>query len=238
MGVSPLLAETLSSNPSLLDGLLSLNFFEVLPNYETLQAEKNRFLHVSRDFEDALILLRRWANDQKFRAGVHILRHITDGDLCGPFLSDLASIVLLDVSERVFNEFSVRYGVFPGASHALIAMGKLGGRQMTMQSDLDLIVVYDVPSGVGFSNGTKSISVGEYYTKLTQRIIGSITSQTNEGRLYEVDMRLRPSGNSGPLAVSLESFSKYQHQAAWTWEHMALTRAQVLGGTSELRIKL
>jgi len=181
---------------------------------------------------------RRWVQDQSFRAGVHILRGITDGDRCGPFLSALADIVLADLAERVTDDFARRHGRIPGGSMAIIAMGKLGSGQMTIASDLDLITVYQVPDGVTQSDGDRPISPSEYYIKLTQRLINVITAPTAEGRLYEVDMRLRPSGNAGPVAVSLDAFTRYQHESAWTWEHMALTRARVISGAPALRQRL
>jgi glutamate-ammonia-ligase adenylyltransferase len=185
-----------------------------------------------------MLLARRWVHDQVFRAGVQILRNISDGDRCGPFLSAVADRVLVDFLDRVGDEFARRHGRIPGASVAIVALGKLGSAQMTIGSDLDLIIVYETPEGVSQSDGAKPLSPGEYYIKLTQRLISAITAPTGEGRLYEVDMRLRPSGNAGPVAVSLKAFADYQHRDAWTWEHMALTRARVLCGAGGLRERL
>jgi glutamate-ammonia-ligase adenylyltransferase len=113
-------------------------------------------------------------------------------------------------------------------------MGKLGGREMTASSDLDLIFVYDSPAGVETSNGARPLPVIVYYARLAQRLIAALTTQTAEGGLYEVDMRLRPTGNKGPVAVSLESFSRYHATESWTWERMALTRARVVAGPPAL----
>ncbi len=121
---------------------------------------------------------------------------------------------------------------------AILALGKLGSRQMTIRSDLDLIIVYEPPAEGTLSDGPKPLSPSEYYTKVTQRLVNALSAQTGEGTLYEVDMRLRPSGNKGPLAVSLEGFAAYQRDSAWTWEHMALTRARVIWGPSALRDRL
>ena len=229
MGTAPRLAEALSRNPSLLDAVLSQDFFDALPDQEGLAPEYARVIGAARDFEDALALARRWTNDQRFRAGVHMLRNITDGDRCGPFLASLADVVVPDLAQRVEEEFARRHGTVPGSDWVIVAMGKLGSRQLTLTSDIDLIVVYDAPAGTAMSDGAKPLSAGEYYIKLTQRLTNAITAPMGDGRLYEVDMRLRPSGNAGPLATSLHSFVKYQAEGAWTWEHMALTRARVLG---------
>ncbi|AWK86488.1 bifunctional [glutamine synthetase] adenylyltransferase/[glutamine synthetase]-adenylyl-L-tyrosine phosphorylase [Azospirillum thermophilum] len=230
MGTAPQLAETLSRNPSLLDAVLSPDFFDPLPDVAGLLPDHARYLATARDFEDALTLSRRWTNDQRFRAGIHILRGITDGDRCGPFLADLADVVVPDLARRVEEEFAQRHGHMPGGAWVVVAMGKLGSRQLTVTSDIDLIVVYDVPPDVRQSDGAKPLAPNEYYIKLTQRLTNAITAPMGDGRLYEVDMRLRPSGNSGPLATSLDAFINYQAAEAWTWEQMALTRARVIGG--------
>jgi glutamate-ammonia-ligase adenylyltransferase len=123
----------------------------------------------------------------------------------------------------------------PGGAMAVVAMGKLGGREMTAASDLDLIAVYDFDAEAAASDGPKPLSPTHYYTRLTQRLISALSAQTAEGNLYEVDMRLRPSGQKGPVATQLSSFMHYQQHEAWTWEHMALTRARVVSGPPALR---
>ena len=238
MGTAPQLAETLSRNPSLLDAVISPDFFDPLPGREGLRAEYQRVIAGAHDFEDVLTLSRRWTNDQRFRAGAHILRGITDGDRCGPFLADLADVVVPELATRVEQEFAARHGHVPGGAWVVVAMGKLGSRQLTITSDIDLIVVYEAPPESRMSDGAKALAPNEYYIKLTQRLTNAITAPMADGRLYEVDMRLRPSGNAGPLATSLESFTSYQAKDAWTWEHMALTRARVIGGDPALAAKV
>ncbi|MGY0832535.1 bifunctional [glutamine synthetase] adenylyltransferase/[glutamine synthetase]-adenylyl-L-tyrosine phosphorylase [Azospirillum argentinense] len=232
MGTAPQLAETLSRNPSLLDAVLSPDFFDPLPDAAGLTPEYQRFIAGAHNFEDVLTLSRRWTNDQRFRAGAHILRGITDGDRCGPFLADLADVVVPELAARVEEEFAARHGRIPGGAWVVVAMGKLGSRQLTITSDIDLIVVYEVPPGTRQSDGAKPLAPNEYYIKLTQRLTNAITAPMADGRLYEVDMRLRPSGNAGPLATALDAFTAYQAKDAWTWEHMALTRARVIGSDS------
>ena len=234
MGTAPQLAQTLSRNPTLLDAVLSPDFFDPLPGEEGLRPDYHRLLATAHDFEDVLTLSRRWTNDQRFRAGAHILRGITDGDRCGPFLADLAGVVVPELAARVEEDFAVRHGRVPGATWTVVAMGKLGSKQLTITSDIDLIVVYDAPHGSVQSDGVKPLAPNEYYIKLTQRLTNAITAPMADGRLYEVDMRLRPSGNAGPLATSIDSFIRYQTHEAWTWEHMALTRARPLGGDPDL----
>jgi glutamate-ammonia-ligase adenylyltransferase len=128
----------------------------------------------------------------------------------------------------------MRHGEVAGGRSCVIAMGKMGGREMTASSDLDLMLIYDSEPGTENSGGAKPLSVNQYFTRLTQRLINSITAPTGEGVLFEVDMRLRPSGGQGPVATSLGSFRDYQKNSAWTWEKLALTRARVVSGDAEL----
>jgi len=115
-------------------------------------------------------------------------------------------------------------------------MGKLGGLEMTAASDLDLIVIYDFDADVLQSDGARPLPPTQYFTRLTQRLISAFTAQTAEGQLYEVDLRLRPSGQKGPVATQLSSFVHYQAGEAWTWEHLALTRARVVAGAPQLKV--
>ena len=117
-------------------------------------------------------------------------------------------------------------------------MGRLGSREMTASSDLDLILLYDYDHEQPDSDGAKSLHGAQYFARFTQRLISAFTTRTNYGVLYEVDMRLRPSGRAGPVASRLESFADYQEREAWTWEHMALTRARVISSSPELRQRI
>jgi glutamate-ammonia-ligase adenylyltransferase len=135
---------------------------------------------------------------------------------------------------KVEEEMAATAGRIPSAGFVVIAMGKLGGREMTASSDLDLVFVYDIPDGVEASDGARSLSPTLYFARLAQRLIAALTAHTAAGGLYDVDMRLRPTGNKGPAAVSLKSFEDYHAHDSWTWEHMALTRARVVAGPEAL----
>ena len=115
-----------------------------------------------------------------------------------------------------------------------IAMGKLGGAELTAGSDVDMILLYDHDADAIGSDGEKSLDPTLYYARLTQRLIAAVSAPTAEGVLYEIDLRLRPSGNKGPVATHVEAFEKYQQSEAWIWEHMALTRARPVAGDGEL----
>ena len=147
----------------------------------------------------------------------------------------LAKVKIEAMQAEVEREMERVHGKVPGGSAVVVAMGKLGGREMTAASDLDLIVIYDFGADAAASDGPKPLPPTQYYTRYTQRLINAFTAQTSEGSLYEVDMRLRPSGQKGPVATQLSSFIAYQAQEAWTWEHQALTRARVVSGPQHLR---
>jgi glutamine synthetase adenylyltransferase len=120
------------------------------------------------------------------------------------------------------------------AQVCLIGLGRLGSREMTAGSDLDLILLYDAPADAE-SDGAKPLAASMYFMRLTQRLTSALSAPMAEGVLYEVDFRLRPSGNKGPLATSFSGFSKYQRNEAWTWEHQALCRARTVAGDAGLR---
>jgi glutamate-ammonia-ligase adenylyltransferase len=153
----------------------------------------------------------------------------------GAAYADLAETLIEALSDRVGDELVHQHGRLPDGQAAVIAMGKLGGREMTAPSDLDLIIVYDYAGEDAYSDGARSLPGTQYYTRFTQRLIAALSAQTAEGALYQVDMRLRPSGSQGPVATKLSGFIDYQKSSAWTWEHLALTRARVVSGPVALR---
>ncbi len=183
-----------------------------------------------RDFEDTLDRLRRWAGERRFQVGVQLLRRALDGTQAGAVLADIAQTAMAALLPRVEAEFARRHGRVPGGTFAVIGMGRLGSREMTLASDLDLILIYDAPPGIETSDGPYLVPVMAYFARLSQRLISAITAPTAEGRLYDVDMRLRPSGEAGPIASHFDGFAHYQSESAWTWEHMALTRARPVAG--------
>ena len=234
MGDAPRLADWLARNPSLLDYVLTDDFHQPIGDFADLAADLEARLGYAEHFEAVLDVTRRWTNDQKFRVGVQILHGVTDGQAAGPALSAIAETVIRALWPFVEREFSIRHGTVPGGAMAAIAYGKLGGREMMPDSDLDLVFVYDHAADAEVSDGAKPLPAGVYYMRLAQRIVSAITSLTSEGKIYEVDLRLRPSGKKGPVATRLDGFATYQADAAWTWEHMALTRARVIAGPENM----
>jgi glutamate-ammonia-ligase adenylyltransferase len=227
MGSAPRLADQLAQHPLLLDAVLTSDFFRPPPDHTRLADSLAEALGQANDFQDILDIVRRWCNDRRFQVGVQMLRGSLDPEAAGPVLADIADCAVASLIEPVIDELAETHGRMPKGEFAVLALGKMGGREMTITSDLDLLFVYRVADGIEASDGRRPLAPSQYYARLSQRLLSAITVQTGEGRLYEVDMRLRPSGEQGPVATSLEGFLDYQRRSAWTWEHMALTRARV-----------
>ncbi len=232
-GSTPELARGLGKSAGVLDAVLSRDFYRPLRGAAELRYELAGRLAEADDYETALNMARIWAKERRFRIGVHLLRGIASAEEAGAAYSAVAEAVLAAVGPVVGRDFATRHGPPPGAGAVVVAMGKLGSREMTASSDLDLIMIYDA-EGAEASEGRRPLPVSTYYARLTQAIIAALSAPMAEGILYEVDMRLRPSGRQGPLATSLASFTAYQEKEAWTWEHLALTRARVVAGSHAL----
>ena len=236
VGSTPRLATYLARNPAILDALLDADYLSRLPSRAELD---DRFAQVmTGSYEDRLDAARRFTREAIFRVGVQIVEGVASAEQAGPALADIAECVIEGLLPIVEAELAATHGRIPGAGFAVVAMGKLGGREMTASSDLDLVFVYEVPPGAEVSDGAKPLSPTVYFARLAQRLIAALTTPTGAGTLYEVDMRLRPTGNKGPVAVSLESFAAYHASESWTWEHMALTRGRLVAGPQALREKV
>jgi glutamate-ammonia-ligase adenylyltransferase len=238
MGSAPGLAAHLARRTLLLDSVLSGSFYTPLPPAPVMTAELTAALAAVEAEQDILDVARRWANDRRFQVGVQQLKRIVRPAQAGVAYSDIAEATISALCDRVERSFAEVHGGFRGRRLAVLGLGKLGSREMSATSDLDLIFVYDVPADLEASDGGQPLPPIQYYTRLSARIVTALTALTNEGALYEVDMRLRPSGHAGPLANSLEGFESYHAQSAWTWEHLALTRARVIHGPAALAERL
>ena len=234
LGTAPRLAEQLSRRPKVLDAVLDPGFFGALPTADELTRNIASVIPPETPLDEVVDRVRVLGKEQAFRIGVRVLSETVSAIDAGSAFSDLASLLLARLHSAVSADTAQRHGTIGGGRSAVIAMGKLGGREMTAGSDLDLIVVYEAGRGVEMSEGSRALSVNQYYARLTQKLIAAITAPTAEGVLYEVDMRLRPSGNKGPVAASLDSFRTYHRESAWTWEKLALTRARPVCGDQGL----
>jgi glutamate-ammonia-ligase adenylyltransferase len=231
LGIAPRLGDTVARYPQVMDALVDPSFFGPLPNDEELARRLEAELAQSRYDEDLLERVRMFGLEYMFLIGVRILSGTVTARQAGEAFARLADTVIRTVHRAVADNFAATYGHMRAEETAVLAMGKLGGREMTATSDLDLILVYDFDAQHPESDGERSLYGGQYFARLTQRLINALTAQTNYGALYQVDMRLRPSGRAGPLATQIEGFTGYQEAEAWTWEHMALTRARVVSAS-------
>ncbi|MCP4933919.1 MAG: bifunctional [glutamine synthetase] adenylyltransferase/[glutamine synthetase]-adenylyl-L-tyrosine phosphorylase [bacterium] len=239
MGTAPRLAHVLSYRANMLDAVLEPSFFGVLPSRTQVDQVFDSALQKTSNYSEILDFARIAGRELAFLTGVRVLTDTISPDQAGAAYADLAASVISHLHTVVNKEIERVHGQFTAGTSCVLAMGKVGGAEMTASSDLDLIVIYDVDQHQTMSSGTeRPLGASQYYNRLTQRLITAISAPTPEGMLYEVDMRLRPSGNAGPVATNLESFAAYQKDKAWTWEHMALTRARIVSGPAGLSDKL
>jgi glutamate-ammonia-ligase adenylyltransferase len=238
LGIAPRLADTLARYPQVMDALVDPSFFGALPDDAELMRRLDAALAQSRYDEDLLERIRMFGLEYMFLIGVRILSGTVTARQAGEAFARLADAVIKAVHRSVAETFAQAHGHIPGEEAAVLAMGKLGGYEMTASSDLDLILVYAFDSATPESDGQRPLYGAQYFARLTQRLINALTAQTNYGALYQVDMRLRPSGRAGPLATQLDGFASYQESEAWTWEHMALTRARVVSASPAFRSRV
>ncbi|RFP88296.1 glutamine-synthetase adenylyltransferase [Rhodobacteraceae bacterium 63075] len=230
--VAPL-AKHLARNASVFDAVIGGDFFSEWPGTAALSVELREALAREDDYERKLDLARRWGKEWHFRIGVHFLRGLIGAEDAGVQYAELAQAMLTALWPEVVAQFSEKHGAPPGRGAAVLGMGSLGAGRLTSRSDLDIIVIYD-PEDEDMSDGRRPLAARPYYARLTQALVTAMTAPMAEGKLYELDMRLRPSGNQGPVATSWRAFRTYQQEEAWLWEHLALTRARPVAGEPEL----
>ncbi len=219
LGSAPKLSETISRRPRVVAALIE----PPSAGRDDLSLRFGAALAEARSYEDALDRARIFGQEQKFLIGARLLTMELTPAEAGLAYAHLADVAIRGLLQRVEEEFARRHGRIEGGAAAVVALGKLGGREMTAASDLDLMLLYDADPLTESRGGESSLSAAQYYARLTQRLISALSAPTAEGLLYEVDFRLRPSGNKGPIAVRLQAFEEYQAKDAWTWERMALT---------------
>lgn len=235
MGTAPTLSETLSRRPQLIETTLFRSFRDELADKATLKKELDESLLHIEFYDAAMEQLRQFKNEKHFKAGVQLLRDFIDSKRVGDYLSDLADILIDTALKLTLKEFATEYGTLEGSGCCIIALGKLGSRELTFGSDVDLMFVYDCPDSSAMSNGKRSYAPSVYYNRLCQRIVSALTTVGTNGALYEVDTRLRPAGQQGLLAVSKPSIMQYFSTDAWTFERMALCKARAMAGDEALQ---
>tara|TARA_B110000881_G_scaffold39616_1_gene32081 strand:+ start:1 stop:1542 length:1542 start_codon:yes stop_codon:yes gene_type:complete len=235
VGTAPALANHLAKSPIVFDAVIGGDFWTPWPKLFNLEHQLSNLIKLETNYEQKLEVSRKWKKEWHFRIGVHLLRGITNVNQAGTQYAELAEAVLQVIFPIVISEFSKKHGKPPGRGASIFSMGSLGATHLNSTSDLDLIVIYDA-KGIEFSDCPTPLNSRLYYTRLTQALVTAMTVEMSQGKLYEVDMRLRPSGRKGPVATSWTSFKDYQTNEAWAWEHLALTRGRVICGNPELSI--
>ncbi|MDB5403137.1 MAG: Glutamate-ammonia-ligase adenylyltransferase [Rhodopila sp.] len=229
LGAAPMLSEHLARYPSALEGLLTKE--DVGDARRMLRSR----MADAGGLDDVIQIVRRAVKEWDFFLSAATLEGRLDANASGRQRTALAEAALSVLVPAVLADFATRFGRVPGGTLAVVAMGKAGGREMMAGSDLDLMFIYDHPADVTESRGPRNLPASQWFVRAVQSCIAALTAPGPEGQMYELDMRLRPSGNKGPIAVSLESFKHYHEWDAWTWERMALTRARVVAGPPEMR---
>ena len=238
LGTAPRLADILARHPHVIDPLIDPASFAALPGAKELEEGLVRAVGEARGYEEVLDAIRLFGQEHMFLIGARILSGSLSAARAGDVFAELADVLIRALKARVEEDFIASHGRIRGQEIAIVALGRLGAREMTATSDLDLMVIYDFDGEEPESDGKRRLYGAQYFARFTQRLISALTVQTNYGVLYQVDMRLRPSGRSGPLATHIDGFVSYQEREAWTWEHMALTRARVVAASAGFRTRV
>jgi len=230
---SALLAERLAAYPLLLDELLDVRVSGPMPDADAMQAECDAALAVD-DPEAALRLLNETRLALSFRMALATLDGRQRAVDSTRQLAELAQAVVVTVHALAVADMQQAHGVIPGGRFAIIGYGSLGGLELGFGSDLDLVFLHDHPADQDSSDGKRPLDPGRWYARLAQKVMALLGAVTAAGRLYDIDVRLRPDGGKGALVSSLASYTEYQRERAWTWEHQALVRARGIAGDATL----
>ncbi|HEX7853125.1 MAG TPA: glutamine-synthetase adenylyltransferase, partial [Sphingobium sp.] len=233
---APALADALGRRAALLDGLIDASAFDPMPPVETLVADFHR-QEEGEGYEALLDGVRQKVGDRRFAIGVQIVRGEADPIDAAAGYGRVAEAAIEVLASATVAEFEKTHGKVPGGELVILALGRLGGGLLTHASDLDLIFLFTGDFAAD-SDGAKPLGATQYFNRLAQRVGNALSVSTAAGPLYEVDTRLRPSGTQGLLCVSLDSFERYQRESAWAWEHLALTRARPIFGSTGARTAL
>ena len=233
---APTLAEELARRTDLLDRLIDASALDPVGTIADLSRAMRR-VEPGADYQALLDHVRRVVGEQRFALGVQLVAAAADPLQVARDYSCVAEAALGVLADATVDEFARVHGRVPNSELLILALGRFGGAALTHASDLDLIFLF-TGDFLAESDGAKPLGATLYYNRLAQRVSAALSVPTAAGPLYKVDTRLRPSGTHGPLAVTLESFARYQRESAWTWEHMALTRARTVFGSPAARAAL
>ena len=233
---APTLAGALGRRATLLDGLIDASAFDLPGDVATLATEM-RAGERGDDYQSLLDRVRGVVAEKRFALGAQIVAGTSDPLDVSAGYARVAEAAIEVLTSATIAEFASRHGHVPDSELVILALGRMGGAALTHASDLDLIYLF-TGDFAAESDGEKPLGAVLYYNRLAARVSGALSVPTASGPLYEIDTRLRPSGASGPLVVSVDGFARYQRESAWTWEHMALTRARCVYGSAAARAEV
>ncbi len=234
LSAAPRLANQISHKPHVFDAMIDPQFGEGALSKDALNDILNASLDHSDGYENALDEARRFFSQTQFMIGCQYFAGTLSAQNVAKAFTSLAEVIINSMLELVSQEFAKRHGEVKGSRVSILGMGRLGSYELTATSDLDLIFLYDFDQTIEYSDGEKPLATSLYFIRLMQRFISAMSSPTSEGKLFELDFRLRPSGNAGPLATHVDGFMKYQREEAWIWEAQSLTRARAVAGDETL----
>ncbi len=226
---APTLSAALGRRAGLLEGLIDASALSGVPGYAAIDARLRR-TPPGENYEQLLDRVRRDVGELRFAIGAQIVESVCDPLNAARGYADVAESALGVLGDATVAQFELAHGRVPGSELLVLALGRLGGQALTHASDLDLILLF-TGDHLAESDGARPLGATTYFNRMAQRLIAALSVATAAGPLYEVDTRLRPQGNQGPLVAALDAFARYQREDAWTWEHMALSRARPIYGS-------
>ena len=233
LSYAPTLADDLGRQSRYLDALIDTSAMHLPGDVAALQDAMQRRIG-DADYQSTLDIVRDYVGEKRFALGVQLIEGRSDALDIARSYAHLAEASLQTLTAATVAEFEKAHGKIARSELIILALGRLGGEALTHASDLDLILLFN-GDHLAESDGPRVLGATQYFNRLAQRVIAAMSVATASGALYEVDTRLRPSGADGLLCASVKSFAQYQRDDAWTWEHMALTRARVLFGSADAR---
>ncbi len=234
--LAPVLSDELARKPELLDTLIDKDALDLPGDVPQIMA-RMKGAAIRSDYEALLDAIRIVTGEIRFALGIQLIEGLADPLAIARALSRTAEAAMQLAAEATAQEFAAKHGRIADSELLILGLGRLGGGALTHASDLDIVYLF-TGDFAALSDGARPLGATVYYNRLASRVSAALSVPTAQGALYEVDTRLRPQGNQGPLAVSCAAFGKYQREAAWTWEHMALARARVLYGSPQARAEL
>ncbi len=232
LSYAPTLADALGRNAALLDGVIDSGNYQLSDQYDVLLLQMNDHFDTGLDYQMILDAVQNFVAEKRFAIGVQLIEGRCNPNEAARAYCALAEAAIHKLSNATISEFETVHGKVAGGELLVISLGRFGGKMLTHASDLDIIFLFTGDFSET-SDGDRPLGATQYFNRLSQRIIAALSIPTVSGALYEIDTRLRPSGAQGLLAVSVDSFEKYQNENAWTWEHMALTRARLIYGSQD-----